>query len=106
MLNLFVRFVFILLFFCSLGSAAEKWQESKKGHFIIYYKDAPQDFVHNVEDTAEQYYDEISDNFGFPRAESWNYDRRAKIYIYDDQEDYQKQATQFQWSHGVASIQH
>ena len=73
-------------------------------HFFIYYKEAPLDFIKTVEENAERYYEEITVNLGFTRYESWTWDQRAKIYIYDDQDDYIESSRQTKWSHGAASI--
>lgn len=81
----------------------QKWKEHRARHFIIYYKEAPESFVKTVEDAAEQYYDEISKNLGFKRYQGWTFDERAKIYIYDDTDDYVNAGRQASWSHGVAS---
>ena len=62
-----------------LAADNEKWNEYRSVHFIIYYKDAPQDFIRNVEDTAENYYREITRNLGFTRDKIWSWDDRAKI---------------------------
>jgi len=86
------------------GQAKNDWEKLQSTHFIIYYKEAPLDFVQGVEKAAEQYYGEIADNLGYTRYESWTYDKRAKIYIYNDQEDYVVSARQFKWSHGSASV--
>lgn len=51
---------------------------------------------------AEYYYEEITRNMGFTRYKGWNWDERAKIYIYDDSEDFKK-GGHFQWAEGVAS---
>jgi len=86
-------------------SARKVWKEYRTRHFLIYHKNAPQDFIKTVEDSAERYYDEITDNLGFTRHKSWSYDRRAKIYIFNDKEDYIQGAKQMGWSHGVALSQ-
>ena len=85
--------------------AAKEWQEYRSRHFYIYYKDAPEGFLENVKDSAENYYEEITKNLGFTRYEGWSYDDRAKIYIYQDQEDYITNAKQEGWSHGAAYAQ-
>mgnify|MGYP001612186819 CR=1 FL=1 len=85
------------------ASAKSEWREERSEHFVIYYKKAPLDFVKNVEKMAEQYYSEITEGLGFTRYQNWSYDDRAKIYIYDDQDDYVDSAKQARWSHGVAS---
>ncbi len=79
------------------------WHEQRALHFLIYYKDAPMDFVRNVGQAAEGYYEEIRRNLGFTRYEEWSFDQRAKIYIYRDQEDYVNTAKQAHWSHGAAN---
>ena len=83
--------------------AEEKWQEHRSTHFIIYYKDAPPDFIQSVDETAEHLYQEITQNLGFYRDKSWTWDQRAIIYIYQDADDYVNSAKQAGWSHGAAS---
>jgi len=96
--------VFLTAGFLSLGYCApkEEWKEHRSYHFIIYYKDIPLDFVKSVEETAETYYQEITRNLGFTRLDNWSWDKRAKIYVYRDGEDYITSAKQAGWSHGVA----
>jgi len=99
---------FIVLHFAQLSSSdylgKEKvWKEYKRRHFIVYYKEAPLDFVKEVEKAAEQYYEEITNNLGFTRYKGWTWDERVKIYIYDDHDDYIDSAGQARWSHGAAS---
>jgi len=88
---------------CGSSVFAAEWHEYKRQRFIIYYKNAPFDFVETVEETAGQYYLEITDNLGFMRHKGWNWDERAKIYIYDNADDYHTSGKQARWSHGVAS---
>jgi len=85
--------------------AQEGWKQHQAEHFIIYYKNAPADFVGTVEEMAELYYKEITENLGFTRYKNWTFDRRAKVYICDDKEDYIQTAVQAGWSHGVAFLQ-
>ena len=84
--------------------AEEDWNEFKGQHFLIYYQNAPLDFVRNVEESAENEYEEIARNMGFTRYEGWNWEKRAQIYIYDDQEQYVA-SSNIPWSHGVALAQ-
>lgn len=96
----------IFLFFFTVLSVhlyADEWKEYKKEHFIILYKNAPIDFVKEVERTAETYYQEITRNLGFIRYKGWTWDERAKIYIYNDSDDYVGDGRQMGWSHGAAS---
>ena len=78
------------------------WKEYKKQHFIVYYKNAPIDFVETVEEAAEESYKQIVKDLGFTGNKSWTWDDRAQIYIYDDQDDYIKNSQQMQWSAGAA----
>lgn len=86
-----------------VARAEEAWKERKGNHFILYYKNAPPDFIQSVEEMAEYYYDEITRNMGFTRYKGWNWDERAKIYIYDNAEDFQQIGEYAKWSEGVAS---
>lgn len=100
-----VFLAFGVLFPAPAEAAKEEWLESKTKHFVIFYKNAPEQFVNTLAEEAERYYDEITDNLGFTRYENWSYDRRAKIYIYDDQEDYGAAMQLYRWAHGVANTQ-
>lgn len=100
-----------ILLLCALGifiagiAVAEEWQEYKQEHFIIYYQEAPIDFVKEVEKAAETYYNEITRNLGFTRYKGWTWDERAKIYIFNDADHYVHAGRQVGWSHGSASVE-
>lgn len=99
--KIILAFSFACVFWA--GSAcAQEWKEYTRRHFIIYYKQAPYDFVETVNKAAEEYYLEITNNLGFTRYKGWNWEDRAKIYIYDDMEDYIASARQAGWSAGSA----
>lgn len=100
MKKLFLFFAFII-YFAQPGQCEDKWAEYRSTHFLIYYKDAPRDFVEAVQESAEDYYQEITQELGFTREKSWSFDERAKIYIYKDSGDY-IQSGQADWSHGAA----
>lgn len=87
----------------SFAYAEEIWKDYQSPHFTIYYKDAPKDVVKNVAESAETYYKEITDDLGF-RRKNWTWKNKAKIYIFQDQEDYMKDGGNA-WSHGMASVQ-
>ena len=82
--------------------AQEEWNEERSRHFYVFYKNAPEDFVKTVGKAAERSYEEIISNLGFRNYHRWSLDERAKIFIYDDQEDYLSHARQAEWSHGAA----
>ena len=65
-----VILLFILYFAMNstcVAHAEDEWKERKGNHFILYYKNAPPDFVKSVEEMAEYYYEEITRNMGFTR---------------------------------------
>lgn len=96
---------FLFLPFCSGGALAfeEKgWNQEKSTHFIVYYKDADEKFVRQTSEKAEEYYASIADELGFTRYDFWLWDKRAKIYIYNNAEDYQSNTGKPAWSGGVA----
>ncbi len=101
-----ISFIVIIIFFLSgnFFGYAREWHEYRGTHFIIYYKHVPEDLVKTVADTAEQYYQEVTTNLGFNRVSIWKWDNRAKIYIYNDAEDYYKSAKEAQWSQGAAHV--
>ncbi len=101
-LVLLVIFLFNTL---TLSLGKEDWKEYRSTHFYVYSKDVPEEFIQSVEEAAERYYVEITQNLGFTRYENWSYDKRAKIYIYKDQEDYIDSAQQAGWSHGAADAE-
>ena len=101
-----VILLFILYFAMNstcVAHAEDEWKERKGNHFILYYKNAPLDFVKSVEEMAEYYYEEITRNMGFTRYKGWTWDGRARIYIYDNAEDFQQVGEYAMWAEGVAS---
>ena len=75
-------------------NAAEDWNTIKSTHFIIYYKNAPAEFLSQLEDSAEDYYNKIAEELGFVRFNFWLWDNRAKIYIYDNLKEFQSATAQ------------
>ncbi len=82
---------------------SEDFSEKKSDHFIVYYKDVPVEFVGTIIDYSERYYNELTQKLGFTRYDYWTWDKRAKIYVYPDQETYLKETNQPSWSSGVAA---
>lgn len=78
------------------------WHIEKSTHFIVYYKDVNERFVRDTIDKAEEYYKSIADNLGFTRYDFWLWEKRAKIYIYNDALDYQAKTGRPSWSGGTA----
>lgn len=92
-----------MLFFYGLrAEEPDKWEVFKSRHFLVYYKSAPNDFIAQVSEKCEEYYNKIAEALGFSRYNFWLWDDRARIYIYDDANDYWKATGQPAWSHGLA----
>jgi hypothetical protein len=99
--HLFVLVAVLIFGFCS-RSWAETWKNTTSTHFVIYYKNAPDNFLNELIEKAEGYYDKIADDLGFRRFDFWLWDNRAKIYIYDNTQDYQQATGYPSWSSGCA----
>lgn len=78
------------------------WSIAKSRHFVVHYKNAPEDFIEQLIDKSEYYYDKIADDLGFRRYDFWLWDNRAKVYIHDDAQTYQAATNQPGWSSGCA----
>jgi hypothetical protein len=89
----------------AFAKPAENWNTSKSTHFIVSFKSAPEKFIEEIISRAENYYDKIADNLGFTRFNFWLWDNRAKIYIYDNADDYRVSTGQPAWSVGAARAQ-
>jgi len=100
----------VLFFIClscwqvCFASGADKWNTEKSTHFIVYYKEAKEDFIRQLVNHAENYYDKIAENLGLRRYDFWLWDKRAKIYIYNDSKDYIESSHQPAWSAGYAQV--
>lgn len=103
-MNRFILFLFIVFipFYPAFAQDAAEWDISKSTHFIVYFKNAPDDFIGEVINRSEDYYESITEAIGFTRFDFWLWDDRAKIYVYDTPEDYMKETHQPAWSAGLA----
>jgi len=104
MSKLIFSVIIFLCFFstCQPAQAQEKWNITKSTHFIVHYKNAPNNFIDDLISKSEEYYDRIAESLGFTRFNFWLWDNRANIYIYDNAEQYQKATSQPSWSAGAA----
>ncbi|MDP2927382.1 MAG: peptidase MA family metallohydrolase [Candidatus Omnitrophota bacterium] len=82
----------------------QAWQVVKSTHFNIFYKNAPEDVLNELTQKAEECYDSIADELGFNRFNFWTWDNRAKIYLFDNQDEYIKATQSFDWSGGQVRI--
>ncbi len=96
--------IVFMIFFSSYAMAAQGWKENRSRHFIIYYKNAPKEFIKAVEESAEGYYYSIVKDLGFSRDQLWTWDDRAQIYIYDNEDDYLVSSRQAGWSSASTRI--
>lgn len=101
------RAVLILCAVCLMSaqrvSAAEAWRVYKSRHFLVFYDQAPEDFIRSTAEYAEGYYDRIAQELGFMRFDFWLWDNRARIYIHNSALEYQYATGNPSWSGGAAS---
>jgi len=72
---------------------------------MVYYRNAPLEYVDQVISFSENYYNSVTAELGFTRFDQfWTWDKRARIYLYDDKEEYQKYAKQPEWSGAAANV--
>lgn len=98
---------FLLLGFCLLSSQAfadENWQVIKSEHFLVYYF-GESSFAQEVSGAAERYYRSITSDLGYDRFDGfWQWDNRAKIFIYNTADDFKKTARLgTEWAGGIAN---
>ncbi len=95
----------IILFIPGLVSAGEGgWQVAKSTHFNIFYKNAPEQLVDELIQKAESCYDSIAEELGFNRFNFWTWDNRAKIYLFDNRDEYKKATQTYDWSGGQVNV--
>lgn len=81
---------------------AGDWQELKGEHFIVYYKQSDE-FARNVLNKAEDCYRFSAQDLGYSRvSDFWTWNKRVKIYIYNDHESFLTATSQPSWSQGSA----
>lgn len=88
-----------------MPAQVQRWQEIRGVHFLIYYKNADEDFANRMLERAEDYYFSITEKLGLRRRNFWINEKRVKIYIYDDAQSYQANAKQPEWSGGCVDIE-
>jgi hypothetical protein len=97
-------FLFILFSFLSWSPlSAGEWREEKSDHFIVYFKNAPADFVQKAIKRAEEIYRRTTTTLGITRYDPWTWDKRVKIFIYDNATDYRSSAG-YGWSGGIVGV--
>ncbi len=89
--------------FCAEVTASY-WQTEKSQHFILYYEDASEEYVSEIINKAENYYNSIIDNLGYRRFDFWNWDKRAKIFLYKNSAAYLKETNRSAWSGASVNV--
>ncbi len=81
---------------------AASWNEVRGDHFIVYYA-VNEPFARQTLHNAEKYYARIADELGYARYSNfWQWENRAKIFVYADEGAYRKATGEAGWSHGLA----
>ncbi len=94
----------ILFFPSAQAGSNELWQVKKSTHFKVYYRSDPENYVDDVLEKAEEYYDTITENLGFRRFNFWTWDNACTINLYSSREDYLVSTKQPEWSGGSANV--
>jgi len=102
---IFCLLVNLVIFSIANAQENDKWNVAKSTHFIVHYKNSPREFIDKTIFKSEDYYDRIADDLGFRRFNFWLWDNRAKIYIYDNKEDYLAATGQPNWSSGCVFME-
>ncbi|MFA6358178.1 MAG: hypothetical protein WCY09_05880 [Candidatus Omnitrophota bacterium] len=87
-------------------SADEKvWNNIEKSkHFVIYYEEAPLEYINRLEQEAEHCYKNITSYLGLARFDFWVWDNRCKIFLYPDAQKYLDTTGAAAWSRGHVQI--
>ncbi len=86
-------------------NSGEVWNNIEKStHFLIYYQDAPTDYISRLVTEVESCYKKITEYLGFERFDFWIWDNRCKIFLYPDAQAYLKTTGAIAWSRGHVQI--
>lgn len=106
--NRIVPMFFFFVFFSSLCFAQVTqllWEVKKSEHFNIYYRGVSVQYVDEVIKKSEACYRDITQELGFTRySDFWTWDKRAKIYIFSNKDEYVKITNQPVWSAAGTNI--
>jgi len=98
--------ILLVIFFMPISIFAldQSWQIAKSTHFNIFYKNAPEAALNELIQKAEDGYDSIASEFGFSRFNFWTWDNRAKIYLFDNRDEYMRATQGYDWSSGQVNV--
>ncbi len=80
------------------------WQTEKSQHFVIYYQASRPEYISELSSQAEGYYNSIVDELGFRRFDFWSWDNRAKIYLYENSEEFRRDTERTSWAGAVVYV--
>jgi hypothetical protein len=82
------------------------WLKFSGDHFIVLCASSDdEDTAHAILNHAEEYYNDIADDIGYSRYQTfWTWDNRVKIILFPSQESYVQQTGQPPWSQGFATL--
>jgi hypothetical protein len=99
---------FVVLLFSTTARAEMStagWNCSKSAHFIVYYKNTPENYITGLIYKAESYYETITSELGFTRYEGfWTWDNRARIYLFENRKEYLNASRQPDWAGANANV--
>jgi hypothetical protein len=104
--ELILFFLFLLIAFPAIaGVSTSLWETTKSQHFIVSYQDSSHKaYVDKLILKAEEYYQSIVEELGYRRFDFWTWDNRAKIYLFNSSEDYQKDTGRLAWSGATVHV--
>ncbi|MFH1800504.1 MAG: peptidase MA family metallohydrolase [Candidatus Omnitrophota bacterium] len=103
--KIFTGWVILLSWTLLTAFAPEKvpWKEIRGDHFIVFHF-GEDSFAQEVLRKAEQYYKQIGEDLGYERRSGfWQWNHRARIYIYKTKEDFHENSRKAEWSEGYAN---
>lgn len=100
--------LFLIAFVLSTSVYAQdrgELRERKSMHFIVYYdQKVDRSFIDKLINKSEEAYRQIAKDLNFFRDEPWVFDRRAKIFVYKDRQEYLDKTKMPAWSYGAANV--
>jgi len=107
-LKIFVAAVVFSVFICGgevfnfrplVYADEDEFLQQKANHFIINYdKDVDKNYVSDVRNVAEKFYRILTQEFRFIRSQSWLWEKRTKIFIAKDKDDFLDRFDCSSWS--------
>ena len=97
----FIAVACLLLPLCVVYSQ-EGWEIRKSFHFYVYHKGCSENFLDRLIDKAEDGYREVTSEFKFFRDEPWLWEKRARVYVFRNKDEYLESTHMPEWSSGSA----